>query len=80
MPPYTSNVELRLYYDARIVYNGPSHRPYFILAIGVILFLFIPVMILILYPFMFFHTILNALPVCWHVLHTFVDSFQLRFL
>ncbi len=45
---YTSNVELRLYYDASIVYNGPSHRPYFILAVGVILFLFIPVIIFLL--------------------------------
>ena len=69
--------ELRLYYDASIMYNGPSHCPYFILAIGVLLiFVIIPVMILMFYPFKWFQKILNVFPVRWYVLHTFVDSFQ----
>ncbi len=42
----TYKTELRLYYDASIVYNSPSHRPYFILAIGVLfIFVILPVMI-----------------------------------
>ncbi len=73
----TNNAELRLFYDASIVYNGPHHRPYFILAIGVLfVYGFLPVIILILYPFKWFQKILNVLPVRWYVLHTFVDSFQ----
>ncbi len=36
---------------AYIVYNSPSHRPYFILAIGVLfIFVILPVMVLMLYP------------------------------
>ena len=60
-----------------IVYNGPSHRPYFIFAIGVLfIFVILPVMILMLYPFKWFQNILNAFPVHWYILHTFVDSLQ----
>ncbi len=59
------------------MYNGPSHRPYFILAIGVLFIsVILPVMILMLYPFQWFQKILNLFPVRWYVLHTFVDSFQ----
>ncbi len=73
----TYKTELRLFYDSSIVYNGPSHRPYFILAIGVLfIFVILPVMILMLYPFQWFQKILNLFPVRWYVLHTFVDSLQ----
>ncbi len=59
------------------MYNGPIHRPYFILAIGVLfIFVILPVMILMLYPFQWFQKILNIFPVRWYVLHTFVDSLQ----
>ncbi len=73
----TYKTELRLYYDASIVYNDPSHRPYFILAIGVLfIFVILPIMVLMLYPFQWFQKILNLFPVRWYVLHTFVDSLQ----
>ena len=65
-----------LYYDASIPYFGSTHLPYAILAIVVLaVFALLPVLILMLYPFGFFHKILNVLPVRWHVLHTFMDSF-----
>ena len=68
---------LRMYYDATIPYFGSTHLPYAILAIAVlVVFVLLPVLILILYPFRWFQKILNVLPVRWHVLHTFMDSFQ----
>ncbi len=69
----TYKTELRLYYDANVMYNGPSHRPYFILAIGV---LFIFVILPVHDEFYPFQWILNLFPVRWYVLHTFVDSLQ----
>ena len=67
----------RLYYDANIPYFGSTHLPYAILAIVVlVVFVLLPVLILMLYPFRWFQKILNVLPVRWHVLHTFMDSFQ----
>ena len=67
----------KLYYDATIDYFGSTHLPYAILAIVVfVVFEILPVLILILYPFRWFQKILNILPVRWHVLHTFMDSFQ----
>ena len=32
--------------------------------------------ILMLYPFKLFQKMLNALPIRWYILHTFVDSLQ----
>ena len=67
----------RLYYDANIPYFGSTHLPYAILAIVVLaVFVLLPVLILMLYPFRWFQKILNVLPVHWQVLHTFMDSFQ----
>ena len=67
----------KLYYDATIDYFGSTHLPYAILAIVVLLvFVLLPVLMLMLYPFRWFQKILNVLPVRWHVLHTFMDSFQ----
>ena len=67
----------RLYYDANIPYFGSTHLPYAILAIVVLaVFVLLPVLILMLYPFRWFQKILNVLPVRWHVLHIFMDSFQ----
>ena len=65
-----------LYYDANIPYFGSTHLPYAMLAIVVlVVFVLLPVLLLMLYPFKWFHKILNVLPVRWHVLHTFMDSF-----
>ena len=70
-------VSLKLYYDASIDYFGSTHLPYAILAIVVlVVFVLLPVLILMLYPFRWFQKILNVFPVRWHVLHTFMDSFQ----
>ena len=67
----------RLYHNASIDYFGSTHLPYAILAIVVlVVFVLLPVLILMLYPFRWFQKILNALPVRWYVLHTFMDSFQ----
>ena len=67
----------KLYYDATIDYFGSTHLPYSILAIVVlVVFVLLPVLILMLYPFRWFQKILNILPIRWHVLHTFMDSFQ----
>lgn len=35
-----------------------------------------PILLLLLYPFKFFQTLSNKVPVRWHALHTFVDTFQ----
>ena len=73
----TINTSQKLYYDATIDYFGSTHLPYAILAIVVlVVFVLLPVLILMLYPFRWFQKILNVLPVRWHVLHTFMDSFQ----
>ncbi len=73
----TSKSELRLFYDASIVFNSSRHRPYAILAVGVLLFFgILPMTILMFYPFKWFQKILNIFPVRWYVLHTFVDSLQ----
>ena len=67
----------RLSHNATIDYFGSTHLPYAILAIVVlVIFVLLPVLILMLYPFRWFQKILNVLPVRWHVLHTFMDSFQ----
>ena len=67
----------RLYFDATLVYFGPDHLPYAILAIVMLLvFVILPMLLLFLYPFRWFHKFLNLFPFRWYVLHTFVDSFQ----
>ena len=67
----------RLYHNGTTDYFGSTHLPYAILAIVVlVVFVLLPVLILMLYPFRWFQKILNVLPVRWHVLHTFMDSFQ----
>ena len=71
------SISQKLYYDATIDYFGSTHLPYAILAIVVlVVFVLLPVLILLLYPFRWFQKILNVLPIRWHVLHTFMDSFQ----
>ena len=68
---------LNLFYDATIPYFGHRHLPYAILAISVfVVFVLLPVLLLILYPFRWFQKFLNLFPVRWYILHTFVDSFQ----
>ena len=40
------------------------------------LFILFPTLVLALYPFKFFQKFLSILPICWHFLYAFVDSFQ----
>ena len=56
------HARIYLYYDATIEYFGRDHLPYAILAIIIcIVFLILPVMFLLLYPFSFFRKCLCAL-------------------
>ena len=41
-----------------------------------LLFVLLPTLLLILYPFRWFQKCLNFIPVRWYILHTFMDSFQ----
>ena len=73
----TNSQSLRLFYSPTIQYFGYNHLPYAIIAIAILtLFVGIPTMIFILYPFRFFQRFLSFFPVNWHFLHAFVDSFQ----
>ena len=66
-----------VYYSPSVPYFGKYHLPYAILAISIFtLFVVIPSIILILYPFRFFQKTLSLFPINWHFLHAFVDSFQ----
>lgn len=67
----------RLFYDASVPYFGKSHLPYAILAIAIaLLFILFPILLLNLYTFTWFQKLLNAVPIRWHILHTFVDTYQ----
>ena len=71
------NYSFNLFNDATVLYFGQRHLPYAILAISVlVIFVFLPVLLLLLYPFCWFQKFLNLFPVRWYILHTFVDSFQ----
>ena len=66
-----------LYYSPTIAYLGEEHLPYAILASFILtLFVLIPMITLLLYPFRFFQRFLSLFPFNWHFLHAFVDSFQ----
>ena len=66
-----------LYYSPSVTYSGNDHLPYAILAIVIFtLFVSIPTVTLILYPFRFFQKFLLSSPFNWHFLHAFADSFQ----
>ena len=68
---------LGLYYSPTVVYFGDHHRPYAILALIILtLFVIIPTIIFVLYPCQSFQKFLSLVPINWHFLHAFVDSFQ----
>ena len=74
--PAHYNYTLALFYAGDVEYFGKEHLPYAILALAVLcVFVLLPVAILALYPFGFFHKFIGLFPVRWHALHTFVDSF-----
>ena len=67
----------RIYYDANIEFFRGSHVPYALLAATLaIVFVVIPTLILMLYPFRCFQKCLSYYQIQWHCLHAFVDSFQ----
>ena len=73
----SNKVRFGLYYTPTVQYFENEHLPYAITAIIILtLFVSIPTLILILYPFQFFQKILSFFPLNWHFLHAFVDSFQ----
>ena len=73
----SGQVTRKLYYDATVVYLGKEHIPYAVLAIVTLaVFVIIPALIFIAYPFRGFQKLLNALPARWHIFHIFMDSFQ----
>ena len=66
-----------LYYSPSVVYFGKEHLPYAILAIAILsLCIFIPTIVLLLYPLKLFQKSLSIFPFNWHFLHAFVDPFQ----
>ena len=73
-----SNISLYgLYYLPSVPYFGHYHHPNAILAITIVtLFVTIPTITLVLYPFRLFQKFLSLIPINWHFLHAFVDSFQ----
>ena len=67
----------RIYYDASEEFFCESHIPYALLAATLaIVFIMIPTLILILYPYQCFQKCLSYCQIQWHFLHAFVDSFQ----
>ena len=66
-----------VYYTPSVDYFGHEHLPYAILALTLLaLFVCIPTLTLILYPFQFFQKFLSLFPFNWHFLRAFVDSYQ----
>ena len=65
-------------YNASMPYLGEEHKPYFILAIIVLLvFNIFPILLLFLYPTKPFQKLLNCFPrMRWDHLHIFMDFFQ----
>ena len=73
----SNEVQYGLYYTPTVRYFGNEHLPYAIIAIIILtLFVSIPTIIFILYPFQLFQKFLSYFPFNWHFLHAFVDSFQ----
>ena len=71
------NSSLGLYYAPHVAYFGSYHCRFAVAAILVmVLFVVVPVLLLVLYPFAFFQRLLNQFQFRWYILHTFMDSFH----
>ena len=69
--------DVRLYYNATVVFFSMEHLPYAIVAITVlIVFIFLPLFLLLLYPFQCCQRCLNSCRLRTHALNTFIDTFQ----
>ena len=66
-----------LYYDANIEFFGPEHLPFAVLALFVgFVFVFLPFLLLVLYPCGCFQQCLSKLKLGGPALHIFMDIFQ----
>ena len=69
--------EMYMYYDATVEMFGSTHLPYAIVAIAVLLiFVFLPLLLLCLYPMRCFQRCLNYFNLRCFALHAFMDVFQ----
>ena len=60
-----------------VEYFGDEHLPFALLALlMVLLFVFLPILLLLIYPFHWFQSLLNKLNLNSHALRTFMDVFQ----
>ena len=66
-----------LYYNGTVKYFSKEHLPYAVLAITVLLvFVFLPILLLCLYPCRCFQRLLNRCHLRSQALHMFMDAFQ----
>ena len=74
---WRNQVSTVLYYDGTITYFGMEHLPYALTAIIVlVVFTFLPILLLFLYPCKCFHTFLNRAHCRSQALHAFIEAFQ----
>ena len=72
-----NQVSTVLYYDGSITYFGREHLPYALTAIFVlVVFTFLPILLLLLYPCKCFQTFLNRAHCRSQALHAFIEAFQ----
>ncbi len=69
---------LELFYSPTVTYFGHDHLPFAIFALTVLtLFVIIPPIVLVLYPFRCFRKLLSLIPLRWNILlYGFIDTFQ----
>ena len=68
--------QYRLYYDSTVVLFDKQHRPYALVAVGILSLLVSLLLLLCLYPCTCFQRCLNCCRLRFQALHTFMDSFQ----
>ena len=70
--------DYRLFYNATLLYFGPTHLPYAVTAVVILLVMdILPTFILLLYPFRFGQAVMHKLPRTWQIFfHTYIDSVQ----
>lgn len=74
----SSEITRALFYDSSIKYFSREHLPFAIIAIlFLIIFMILPIIVLLFYPYHWFQQLLSCLPSRWYLaLQIFVDSFQ----
>jgi hypothetical protein len=74
---HSNKIQYRLYYAGNIEFLRGDHIPYAALSLCMFtVFIMVPTMILICYPFRYFQKCLSYYQIRLHYLRTFVDSFQ----